>query len=659
MSSKLPWNGDGRSRIEHSGGFLTLFLVFLYAAFAFTGSPASASTEAHNSLIVLLDVSGSMRQSDPLCLRYRATELLVSLLRDQDRFNLAEFGTRVRDLTGGFVLLDEQSRRWLGKVFEGCSQADRYTDIVAALDHALSMASTLPPESRLSYPVSVVLLTDGKDDVGATSDRKPLLEEKAKALSSLGVVVHGIGLSQSADLALLRKIADLTGGEVCAIELPQDLLKGFFGISRVLGKRWNLQDGPVSGGTLSLNVPAWAKRMILCFLPKRDGLRLAVATPATLAVNNQPKYQITKVETEGLTTLELLVPPPGGRLIVDAEGELALQAQIPATVPKGLPFLCKAKILPIQPVELGKPKFLTELALSIAWKGAGEEKTCFLYDDGDHGDSEAVDGLYAGYCVTSFPGKAEYRLVAAGALAPRLTHVGEVFAVDPPVSFQLPGLFERYLLAQGTGKLCLGVSNLTDVWLKGGLRFGTASREEAPSDVDLPAGASQPFSIHIKPAMWKMTRLDFALDLNGIAAVHSGNIYVGPKAPPIIAFLAGSFIFVLTFFFPRRSVQGMILKVEFRTNDCERIEILRIDKNGFPRNGTDLPDAILRPGRFRPRNGLWARGVVFEPSPGHKPQFKRNLPKRTKSGFLIQKGPAVWICRGAFGEVQYTLRPQP
>ena len=657
MLVRSPGKSQRRAWFTHPGFLLTVFLASAWISIIRPSSLVAAATEAHNSLIVLLDVSGSMKQSDPSCLRYRATDLLVNLLRDQDRFALAEFGTRVNDLTGGFVLLEEGSRTRISKTLERCSQADQYTDIVAALDHALRLASALPQETRLSYPVSVVLLTDGKDDVGEPSGRQVLLQEKAMALSSLGVVVHGVALSRSADRALLRAIADQTGGEVSSVESSQDLLEGFFEVSRVLGKRWNVEERTVLEGTISLNVPPWARRMFLCFLPKNDGSRLTVTTPVKIEEKTHGKCQTIRVETGGLSSLEILVTQPGGRLIVDAEGDLFLQDQIPTTIPKDVPFLCKARILPAQGVDLGKPSFLSNSTVSISWTGARQEKTCFLYDDGDHEDSQPVDGIFSGYCAISGPGKVGYRIRAAAPMSPGLIHGGEVFVRDDPVGFEIPGLIGRYLLAQGTGRLRLQLHNLTDVALKGALRVASSSTQAWTSALDLPPRTSQTFMIHIKPALWRNTGLRASLDLNGIAEAKSVQIQIGPSGPPVIALLLFACALVLSFLFPRRTTQGSILKVEFRENDQERTEFIRIGKDGLPAKLQDLPDPVGRPGRFRARNGLWRRGVIFEPSPELTLQFERKPPKRTRTGFLILKGPVVWKTRGALGEVRYTYRP--
>ena len=87
---------------------------------------------------------------------------------------------------------------------------DLFTDIEGALKVGLSMPST-------KIGVSVILVTDGLIDLkagaAAIRDSKARIESQwiSKA-KTMGCRVHTLGLSDQADLALLNRIAQGTGG---------------------------------------------------------------------------------------------------------------------------------------------------------------------------------------------------------------------------------------------------------------------------------------------------------------------------------------------------------------------------------------------------------------------------------------------------------------
>lgn len=335
-------------------------------------SSAWGSAPSQNYVVILLDASGSMKQSDPQFLRRDATNLLISLLRDGDRLVLAEFGDEVRSLTDGVLVLHSQTRQTVCAATEKLSAQYQHTDILAACQYALQMVSALPSEVRQSFVPSVMLMTDGKDDVPGKPRRTHLIEEKSKELAKLGATVHTVGFSAAADLTLLRAIADLTGGDVCVINRDTDLLRGFFGLSRVLGKRWNLSEQLVGGGSVLLSLPEWAKRVVACYLPKsRSGERLQTQ-PAPDQEIVTPSYQLLRYNQLPNATLKLQIPSGGGMLLVDAEDELVLQALVGKKVPARIPLGIQARILPARVAAMGQPHFLTQMAMLITLKRDGQ-----------------------------------------------------------------------------------------------------------------------------------------------------------------------------------------------------------------------------------------------------------------------------------------------
>lgn len=187
---------------------LALLCVFL-AARAGADTPGIGKKP---DVRLLIDISGSMKTSDPDNLRAPAVELLVRMLPDGSRAGIWLFGDTVRELVPhGDV--DEEWRKRARRGMERIDNSGQRTDIPAALDAATYDFDRLDP----GYRISIILLTDGKVDVAespmlnATAART-ILAERALTLGQTGIPVHTIALSSEADWVFLRSLAAATSG---------------------------------------------------------------------------------------------------------------------------------------------------------------------------------------------------------------------------------------------------------------------------------------------------------------------------------------------------------------------------------------------------------------------------------------------------------------
>ncbi|QIB67337.1 VWA domain-containing protein [Kineobactrum salinum] len=163
-------------------------------------------------LRLLIDISGSMKQSDPDNLRGPALELIVRLLPEGSRAGVWIFGDSVKQI----VPHREIDAAWREQALEAVGAIDnsgQRTNIPAALAAAVydrgSMDST--------YRTSIVLLTDGKVDVSSSpmanaAAARELLTETAPELAATGIPVHTIALSDEADWTFLSALAETTAG---------------------------------------------------------------------------------------------------------------------------------------------------------------------------------------------------------------------------------------------------------------------------------------------------------------------------------------------------------------------------------------------------------------------------------------------------------------
>ena len=186
------------TRLQYWPVLLLLCLLLPLTATADTGG-----TGLKPDVRLLIDVSGSMKTSDPDNLRAPAVEMLVRMLPQGARAGIWLFGEDVKVL----VPHGEVDEEWRRKARRGMARIDnsgQLTNIPAALEAATFDFDRLDP----GYRISVVLLTDGKVDVAESpmvnaGAARELLGGVAVELGQTGVPVHTIALSGEADWSFL------------------------------------------------------------------------------------------------------------------------------------------------------------------------------------------------------------------------------------------------------------------------------------------------------------------------------------------------------------------------------------------------------------------------------------------------------------------------
>ena len=181
-----------------------------------SGAADSSGTDA----VLVIDVSGSMKQSDP---DYLCRKAAMSFIEDLSqtpgsRAALITFSDTLQTvipLTDTESLSDENE---LMKVLNGLSYTAGDTDIGAAMEKA---ASVLMQRGENTRAGSILLLTDGEIDLPAAENEQEAEKESlTRALIAVeeakkeGIVIHTVALDLSGhiDTNLLNYMADSTGG---------------------------------------------------------------------------------------------------------------------------------------------------------------------------------------------------------------------------------------------------------------------------------------------------------------------------------------------------------------------------------------------------------------------------------------------------------------
>lgn len=201
----------------------TCFLLFLMCF-----SCEFLAAQKAQVVLLAIDDSGSMIQSDPKGIRLEATSMVALSGRSSDQIGVVKFGS------GATWILDPSSTPssdTLTHALTAIHSSDRWTDFAAVLrviqDYTFRHSSELK-----NYDVNVVLMTDGAPDPGPTYPGGPIQNsldsiEIAKSLGRNGVRLYTIGLGASARSEFLARLSAEANGSYFPAKTAADLRFAF------------------------------------------------------------------------------------------------------------------------------------------------------------------------------------------------------------------------------------------------------------------------------------------------------------------------------------------------------------------------------------------------------------------------------------------------
>ena len=176
---------------------------------------------------VVIDISGSMKKSDPKNLRIPASELLIGLLPEGSNAGVWTFGMYVNMLIPHGVV-SESWKSTASKEIQKINSVAMYTNIGKAIEVATAGWKKPDPTARRS----LILLTDGVVDISRNMadnyrERERIVEKLLPQLRQKAVTVHTIALSEHADEKLMQRLALETEGVFQTVLNAADLPKAF------------------------------------------------------------------------------------------------------------------------------------------------------------------------------------------------------------------------------------------------------------------------------------------------------------------------------------------------------------------------------------------------------------------------------------------------
>ncbi|MEM7563638.1 MAG: vWA domain-containing protein, partial [Pseudomonadota bacterium] len=204
-----------------------LGFVFFVWLLALAASPLQAK-ELEYDFRVVIDVSGSMKQTDPQNLRVPALKLINGLIPAGSRAGVWTFGRYV-NMSVKWGKVDE---KWRKRADQGADEIHSNA-LLTNIESALTRASVGWDKPDPSTRRVLLLLTDGQVDVSKNAEknaasRDRVLSQSLKKLKAAAVQVHSIALSGETDEVLLKQLALETNGSFAIAESADQLQKVFF-----------------------------------------------------------------------------------------------------------------------------------------------------------------------------------------------------------------------------------------------------------------------------------------------------------------------------------------------------------------------------------------------------------------------------------------------
>lgn len=364
------------------------------------GAGAAIAAEGPDARI-LIDVSGSMKGTDPDNLRRPALRLLVGLLPTGARAGVWTFAEQ----TQPFAALGQVNDAWRTQALAKADQIHsrgQFTHIEEAINRA--SADWRGPAAGSQR--HLVLLTDGMVDVSpdradSARSRERILTEGLPRLRGLGVKIHTVALSEQADHELLRKLSEQSGGWYEQVQSATQLQRVFL---RIFEKVGNPDTVPLKDNKFRVDRNIREITLLVFRSSPQEPTRVLMPNGQALGPDS-PSPNLKWHKDEGYDLVTIREPmagdwqvqaqaDPDNRVVVLTDLKMEVGA-IPDRILLGQPV----------PVEMGftdrgervnQKAFIDRVRVTATQVGPGgtSNPDLELRDDGQGDDSMAYDGRF-------------------------------------------------------------------------------------------------------------------------------------------------------------------------------------------------------------------------------------------------------------------------
>lgn len=347
-------------------------LIPLIAVLMLLVPPALFAEEAANDVRVLIDTSGSMKNSDPRNLRVPALKLLVNLFPEGARGGVWLFDTHPQAL----VPVGAIDQAWKAQALKAAEQINA-RGLFTNIEEVLKAANQdWEANGAAAGRRHIVLLTDGMVDVSKNADdsrasRERIVNELIPRLQQEGVKVHTIALSDQADQDLMRQLAMATEGWNETAQDAEQMQRSFV---QIFNQSTPHDSVPLKDNRFNVDAGIDEFTVLVMLPPAAKPTRLL--TPDQTEISQaKPAFGARWVHEAGYDLIT--VPkPPAGAWTLDAQADPANQVLVVTNlkmVPGVLPsFVTRDEkpVLSVQFTENGAPIEREDFLGLISVKGA-------------------------------------------------------------------------------------------------------------------------------------------------------------------------------------------------------------------------------------------------------------------------------------------------
>ena len=416
-----------------------LFILFLmqFSLIASSAHAQSSNTALHLDnqidIRILVDVSGSMKKTDPLNLRVPALQVLTQLLPENAQAGVWEFADEA-NLVVPHGAIDSQWREQALAAAQNIRSNGQYTDIGGALQTAAFGEHARTNQRNLH----VILLTDGMVDVAKNEvvnirARNELLQHITQQYVDAGALVHAIGLSHAVDEKTLNDIARRTEGLFAVAENADQLLDIFL---RALDNSVLTQQAPVSTDRQSFVVNDDAES-ITVVVEKNGDQAVALQSPDGEVISaNEVSKQVDWQESSTHDVVTVQQPEQGTWTVTSNEAEVTRvnvqgKLQMDLRLPSNNIYLGQSTPLQIALADasgaITDPESLSQFALQLSLEN-DQQQMLWQHQQGMSSSLVSID-------MPAQQALGLYRLRATLSFGDKVQEVERSLRVHPPIDY--------------------------------------------------------------------------------------------------------------------------------------------------------------------------------------------------------------------------------
>jgi len=371
---------------------------------------------------ILIDISGSMKKTDPNNLRRPAIKLFASLLPDNILSGVWTFGKWVNMLVPHNIA-DSKWKAVVHAQAPNINSTGLFTNIEEALRRATWDWKKYDPQ----YERTIIILSDGVVDISNNpqenaDSRSRILKEILTTLSNAKVTIHTIALSSLSDKDLLQQLSSATGGIHEIIETTTDLDKTFMRIFDVATPRDEL---PLIDN--KVKVDESIKEITFLTFRKDKSSTTTIISPSGNKYDAKKKHDDVTWHSESRYDLVTIKTPETGTWMIDTAIDpdnrvmvvtdlRLITSNAPENLLSGDTIHLYAHLESEQEI-IKRRDFLHFVRMSIKHFDEARKKpySIKLKDDGKGIDEHKRDGIYSAEIKkTNNPGKHKIEILVNG-----------------------------------------------------------------------------------------------------------------------------------------------------------------------------------------------------------------------------------------------------